>query len=118
MSKRANKRKTIYTNPPLEALETECREGEVSFSARLGDIVERYDALMKLTNAPELTDIEKMILGEVVLGSVVSPTTVRYMHESVMDAATGTEDERKALHDKIKNWSPIERIAAIESLGI
>jgi len=114
-------RKTVWMNQPLEKLAKECgkangREGK--FSARLGDVVERFDIIMKLTPAPEITDIEKMILGEVVCGSALSALTVKYMHESIMDAATGTEEERMTLRDKVITWSAAERIAAIESLGV
>ncbi|MDT2262233.1 hypothetical protein P7H06_25885 [Paenibacillus larvae] len=73
---------------------------------------------MKLTPVPELSDIEKMILGEVVCGSVLSTVAVKYMPESIMDAATGTAEERMTLRDKVITWSAAERIAAIESLGV
>ncbi|AUS03581.1 hypothetical protein BN12_30 [Paenibacillus phage BN12] len=114
-------RKHIWMNPPLVKLAAECgkangREGK--FSARLGDVVERFDIIMKLTPAPEMNDIEKMILGEVVCGSALSPVTIKYMPESIMDAATGTEEEREALSRKVTTWSAAERIAAIESLGV
>ncbi|MDT2262329.1 hypothetical protein P7H06_26525 [Paenibacillus larvae] len=114
-------RKQIWMNPPLEKLAEKCgkangREGK--FSARLGDVVERFDILMKLTPVPELSDIEKMILGEVVCGSVLSTVAVKYMPESIMDAATGTAEERMTLRDKVITWSAAERIAAIESLGV
>lgn len=113
-------RKQIWMNPPLERLANECgkakgRDGK--FSARLGDIVERYEIIMKLTPAPELSDVEKMILGEVIYGSALTPTTVKYMNEAVMDAATGSENDRKNLSAKIQIWSAAERVAAIESIG-
>ncbi|ARF67196.1 hypothetical protein B7C51_04290 [Paenibacillus larvae subsp. pulvifaciens] len=114
-------RKHIWMNPPLERLAEECgkakgRDGR--FSARLGNVVEKFDIIMKLTPTPELSDIEKMILGEVICGSALSPVTVKYMPESIMDAATGTEEERMTLRDKVITWSAAERIAAIESLGV
>ncbi|MCY9511422.1 hypothetical protein M5W68_21570 [Paenibacillus larvae] len=114
-------RKQIWMNPPLERLAAKCgkangREGK--FSARLGDVVERFDIIMKLTPTPELSDTEKMILGEVVCGSVLSTVTVKYMPESIMDAATGSEADRMTLRDKVITWSAAERIAAIESLGV
>ncbi|QHZ52292.1 hypothetical protein [Paenibacillus larvae] len=114
-------RKHIWMNPPLERLAAECgkangREGK--FSARLGDVVERFDIIMKLTPAPEMNDIEKMILGEVVCGSALSVVTVKYMPESIMDAATGTAEEREILSSKVGGWTAAERIAAIESLGV
>ncbi|MEV2729561.1 hypothetical protein ABNC73_12905 [Paenibacillus larvae] len=114
-------RKTVWMNQPLEKLAKECgkangREGK--FSARLGDIVERFDIIMKLTPIPELSDIEKMILGEVVCGSTLSPVTVKYMPKSIVDAATGTPEERETLSRKVEGWSAAERIAVIESLGV
>jgi hypothetical protein len=114
-------RKQIWLNPPLERLVIECgkakgRDGK--FSARLGDIVERYEVIMKLTETPEFTDTEKMILSEVVCGSVINPTTIRHMSESIMDCATGTQEERLALKKIIEELSPAERISTIESLGV
>jgi len=113
-------RKQIWMNPPLERLAEQAtgkgRDG--TFSHRLGDIVERYEVIIKLTTAPELTDTEKMIIGEVVCGSIINPTTIRHMGESVMDCASGTNEERKVLRDKIIKLSPSERIALIESLGL
>ena len=114
-------RKTIWLNPPLERLVDQCgdakgRDGK--FSRRLGDIVERYEAIIKNTSVPELTADEKMIIGEIICGSVVTPLTIKYMHESVLDCASGTADERQVLSDKIAMWSAAERVAVIESLGL
>ncbi|MCG7407673.1 hypothetical protein MH117_09580 [Paenibacillus sp. ACRRX] len=110
-------RKQIWMNPPLEKLAEECgkakgRDGK--FSTRLGDIVERYDLIMRLTPAPELSDNELMIMGEVILGSALTTVSLKYMHESILDAASGTADERQALHGKATSWSIAERIALIE----
>lgn len=113
-------RKNIWMNPPLERLAEQAigkgRDG--TFSRRLGDIVERYEVIMRLTPAVELSDTEKMILGEVVCGSVINPTTIRHLPESVMDCATGSPEERAVLRDKVIKLSPAERIALIESLGL
>jgi len=121
MEKKEPKNKTIWMNPPLKRLHKELGEAkgrEGKFSRRLGDIVERYGVIMSLTRVPDMTNTEKMILGEVVCGSVLSPTTIKYMDESVIDAATGTDTEPAALSKKIASWSPAERIAAIESLRV
>lgn len=114
-------RKQIWMNPPLERLNEQCgkakgRDGQ--FSRRLGDIVERYDVLIKLTPVPELTDEEKMILGVVICGGVLSHLTVKYMDESVIESGAGNADTLKQLSDKVRSWSMAERIAVIESLGI
>jgi hypothetical protein len=107
-------------NGPLEKLVEEVgkasgRAGK--FSARLGDIVERYDLIIRLTPVPELSDVEKMILKEVVCGGNLSPTLIRHMSESVMDC-TGNIDERIALRDKIVLLTPAERIAVIEAMDL
>jgi len=114
-------RKSIWLNPPLERLVAQCgtakgRDGK--FSRRLGEIVERYDTIMKLIPVPDITDTEKMIIGKIICGSVITPLTIRRMDESVMDCATGTAAERQALAEKISSWSVTERLAIIESLGI
>lgn len=113
-------RKQIWLNPPLERLAEQAtgkgRDG--TFSRRLGDIVERYEVIMKLTSVPELTDTEKMILGEVICGSVINPTTIRHMSESILDCATGTNDERQKFSKTIADLTPAERIALIELLGL
>lgn len=107
-------RKNIYMNPPLDQLLEETKPGK--FSQRIGDVVERYNIIMKLTDLPELTEDETMIMSEVICGSAITPTMIRSMHWSVMDAQ-GSEDTKKNLADKIEQLSPAERIKLIESLG-
>jgi len=114
-------KKTIWMNDSLIKLAADVgnakgRAGK--FSARLGDIVERYELVIRLTPVPELSDIEKTILDEVILGSTLTPTTIRYMPEAIMDCDAGSVDERISLHDKIASWTPAERIAVIEALGL
>lgn len=118
-------KKTIWLNPPLMNLLGELEDASNpkdrrsgKFSRCLGDIVERYDVIMKLTPVPDLTDDEKMIIGEVFCGSVISPLTINRIDESIMYCATGTEAERQALAKKVASWSVAERMAVIESLGI
>lgn len=115
-------RKQIWMNPPLERLAVKCqptdgpaRGRDGTFSRRLGDIVERFEAIMANTTVPIMSDEEKMILGAAVSGSVLSPVTIRYLHEGIADlgisGATG-------LAFRAQGWTAAERIAAIESLGI
>ena len=114
-------RKQIWMNPPLERLAEQCkpargRDGQ--FSRRLGDIVERYEAIIKVTPVPDLTEEETMILGAVICGSPVSSLTIKYMDESILESGASTAENRQQLAEKIKSWSVAERVAAIESLGI
>lgn len=107
-------RKNIYMNPPLNQLLETTEQGK--FSQRIGEVVERYDIIIKLTEIPEFTESEIMILSEVVCGSVVSPAMIRGMHLNVIDAQ-GDKDVKKALADKIEQLTPAQRIKLIESLG-
>ena len=115
--------KQIWMNPPLEKLAKECREGggkgrNGMFSARLGDIVERFDAIMKNTAAPELTDDEKMIIGVVFGSGNVSLLAIRYMGDSIIDTGAAPLDQLKALAEKANGWTAAEKVALIESLGL
>ena len=117
-------RKQIWLNPPLERLLSRLddasdpknrRSGQ--FSRRLGDIVERYDILIKQTPLPELTDEEMFIMSEVICGSVINDLKIKYLADGILDCATGTPESRKALFAKVAEWTPAERLALIESMG-
>lgn len=118
--------KNVWLNPPLERLKEKIdkenkgkKAGRAGgFSAKLGDIVERYEAIVALTKVPELSDTETYILGEVLCGSVIDVNFVERMHVWIMDCATGTDDEKKALFERASTWTPAERISLIESLGL
>lgn len=119
--KEVEMRETVWMNDPLLDLKEQLDAEGLGdgFSQRLGDIVERYQVIMKLTPAIELTDIEKMIIGESICSSVLTPEKIRRMHDYLMDCEDiGTFDERKALHDKIESVDAAGRIAIIESLGL
>jgi len=107
--------KTIWLNPPLERLADECGRGNTGragrFSARLGDIVERYTALMAVATMPVLTHEELMILSATVAGSVVTPTMIRCLSDMVGD--TGLAGA-KVLCAKIDTWDTLTKMAAIE----
>lgn len=90
----------------------------LTLAAAMAIAAERYEVIMKLTPVPELAEAEKLIINEIICGSVISPLTIKRMDESVAYCATGTEAERHALAEKISGWSVAERMAVIESLGI
>ena len=113
--------KTIWMNPPLEKLAEECSQDKNNtgrngkFSRRIGDIVERYDVIIKLTPPPNLTVEERMILGIVICGKPVSPIMLRHMGESILDSNAAPEEELKALAKRANSWSAAEKILVIES---
>lgn len=51
-----------------------------------------------------------------VMGSIPTPQMLAGMEWSVMDAATGTEAEKKALADKIRRIPVPERMALVEAV--
>lgn len=117
--------KTIWMNPPLEKLNaslndasspSDRRKGQ--FSQRLGDIVERYDAILKNTAAPELTADEKMIIGVVFGSGNVSPLAIRHMGDSIIDTGAAPIDQLKELAAKANDWTAAEKVALIEALGL
>lgn len=110
-------RKQIWMNPPLEKLADQFKDKtrNGTFSRRLGDIVERYEAIMANTTVPAMTDEEKMVLGAAVCGSMLTPVAIRYLHESIADLGIAGAKE---LAERVQQWTAAERIAAIESLGI
>ncbi len=117
--------KTIWMNPPLEKLNASLNDASSpadrrkgQFSQRLGDIVERYDAILKNTAAPELTADEKMVLGVAFGSGNVSPVSIRHMGDSIIDTGAAPHEQLKALADKANTWTAAEKIAAIESLGL
>ena len=111
------KTKQVYMNDPLVGLEAETKESGGSFSARLGEIVERYQILLTLEKVPDFTDEEMDILNEVVFCNKIDRRKIRGLHLDVLDAATGTREERDALSRKVKEMGAGARLALIERLG-
>lgn len=111
------KTKQVYMNAPLVGLEAETKEGGESFSARLGEIVERYQTLLDLEKLPDFSEDEMEILNEVIWGNIVNRRKVRGLHLDVLDAATGTQAARNALSAKVAEMTVGQRLKLIETLG-
>lgn len=110
------KTKQVYMNTPLVRLEAETKEGGESFSARLGEIVERYQMILDLEALPEFSEDEMEILNEVIWGNIVNRRKVRGLHLDVLDAATGTQAARNALSAKVAEMTVGQRLALIEKM--
>ena len=102
----ASKTKQIYMSSALTELETEVKKSGGSFSARLGEIVERYGILLDLEELPEC-----------VCGATIDRRKVRGLHLDVLDAASGTAEEREELSRKVAEMGAGQRLALIERLG-
>ena len=114
-------KRTIYMSEPLERLAEETRGDSrrtSGFSRRLGEIVERYQIMLELDTPPELTEAELAIMGEVLYGAVIDRRKIRGLHLDVLDAATGTPDDRKQLSAKIEGLTAGQKLALIEKIGI
>ena len=111
------KTKQVYMNAPLVGLEAETKESGGSFSARLGEIVERYGILIDIEELPDFSEAETEILSEVICGAGVDRRKIRGLHLDVLDAATGTAEERNALSGKVEKMTAGQRLKLIETLG-
>ena len=111
------KTKQVYMNPALAGLEADVKETGASFSARLGEIVERYGILIELEELPDFSEAETEILSEVICGSVIDRRKVRGLHLDVLDAALGTQEERETLSRKVEEMGAGQRLTLIERLG-
>lgn len=107
-------RKNIYMNPPLQRLleKTEQR----GFSAALGNIIERYEILLELSELPAFSDEEINILSESICGSIVDRRKIRGLHLDVLDCV-GDENIKFDLSKKIEKMEIGAKLALIEKLG-
>lgn len=114
-------KRTIYMSDPLVRLAEKTRGDSrrtSGFSRRLGEIVERYQIMLDLDTLPELTDTELEIMGEVLCGAVIDRRKIRGLHLDVLDAAVGSDDDRKQLYKKIEALTAGQRLALVESLNL
>lgn len=114
-------KRTIYMSEPLERLADETRGDSrrtSGFSRRLGEIVERYQIMLDLDTPPDLTDTELSIMGEVLAGAIIDRRKIRGLHLDVLDAATGSDEDRKQLSKKIEALTAGQRLTLVESMGL
>lgn len=104
-------------SPALTELETEMKAKGESFSARLGEIVERYGILLSLEEVPEFTEDEIEVLSEMVCSSYINCRKVHGLHLDALDVASGTPEIRSAVSAKIEKMTAGQRITLIEKMG-
>ena len=109
--------KQIYMNEPLRSIEEEAKGAGWSFSARLGEIVERYNIIMDMEQLPDFSEGEIMILSEVICGGAIDRRKVRGLHLDVLDASTGAREAREALSAKVAAMTAGQRLKLIEDMG-
>ena len=108
-------KKTVYMNDPLIRLSEQTPDG--GFSRRLGEIVERYDIIMKLTPDPPKFSREEMhILGEVLAGAKISAGFIHSLGFEIQDSVVETPEIRENLAKKINRMMTAEKIKMIETL--
>lgn len=109
------KKTSVNMSLPLTKLKEKTLEDNVPFSGRVSDIVERYEAVVANTVAPEVSDEEVSILSEVFMGSVLTATKLKYLHEEILECVSGTEESRQKLSERVQTWSPIEKVMFLET---
>lgn len=109
--------KTISMGGAIEALSDKMKQEGGNFSARLDEIVERYQMILDLEELPEFSEEEMDILNEITWGNKIDRRKVRGLHLDVLDAATGTWEEREELSRKVAEMGAGARLALIERLG-
>mgnify|MGYP000997529189 CR=1 FL=1 len=110
-------KKTISTGANIDRLDAEVKAAGGNFSARLDEIVERYQILLDLEALPDFSEEETEILSEVICGAGVDRRKVRGLHLDVLDAASGTQEEREELSRKMEEMGAGARLALIERFG-
>lgn len=110
-------RKTISTGENIDRLDAEVKAVGGNFSARLDEIVERYQILLTLEEVPDFNEDEIDILSEMVCGSYINCRKVRGLHLDALDVASGTEESRRAVSEKIEKMTAGQRLALIEKMG-
>ena len=109
-------KKTIYMNDPLYRLNEQTPGG--SFSRRLGEIVERYDIIMKLTlKTPKFSKEEMHILNDVLTGAKISTGFIHSLGFEIQDSVVETPEIRENLAKKINRMTTAEKVKIIETLG-
>ena len=109
--------KTISMGGAIEALSDKMKQEGGNFSARLDEIVERYQMILDLEELPEFSEEEMDILNEITWGNKIDRRKVRGLHLDVLDAASGTAEEREELSRKVAEMGAGQRLALIERLG-
>lgn len=109
-------KKMISMGASVEALAEKMRRERGNFSGRLDEIVERYNILLDLETLPDFSAQEIAILAETIGGSAVDRRRVRGLHLDIIDAATGTSQERDILSAKIEGMTAGQRLKLIETL--
>ena len=72
--------------------------------------------MLDLDTLPELTATELAIMGEVLCGAVIDRRKIRGLHLDVLDAAVGSDDDRKLLSEKIEALTAGQRLVLVENL--
>ena len=105
-------RKDLWMNPPLERV----LKSATNFSRRLGDIVDRYELILKSAEAPIITKKERMILIDAFGSTIINETAIKNMDENILQSQVGTQEERKELAEKITRLNIVEKILIIEKI--
>jgi hypothetical protein len=110
-------KKSIYIAPPLTKLLKNRPQSE-SLPGRVDQIFERYTSVLD-GEAIELTDSETHILGNCLMGSLVSPLLIRHLVDELDDSefADQPDDAFRSLREKLVVATDPQLVATVEQLG-
>jgi hypothetical protein len=109
------KRSTVYFGPPLAALTADLK-GSESVSGRINRTAERYLELVK-RHGLDLTEPERLILGNCLSGSWAEPLMIRHLADEVEDSEFADRPDAQALIAKLRGASFADLLATVEQLG-
>lgn len=109
------KKSSVYFGPPLAALTADLK-GSESVSGRLNRVAERYLELLK-RHGLDLTEAERLILGNCLSGSFCEPLMIRHLADEVEDSEFAGQPEARDLIVKLRGASFSDLLATVEQLG-
>lgn len=111
------KKASVYFGPPLETLTADLK-GSESVSGRLNRAAERYMEIIA-RHGIELTEGERVILGNCLSGSWAEPLLIRHLADEVEDseAFADGDPDAKTLVEKLSGASFADLVATVERMG-
>ena len=103
--------------PGLRADLERCRDSQ-GVTGRLNQIWDRYAALIQRDALP-LTEDEKLLLSQSMMGSLVEPLLIRHLDQEIQDTAEYEQGDAvaRSLVDKLQAATYGQKLATLEKLG-
>lgn len=105
------KKTSVYVGDPIQRVKERLRDANsnLTLSARLNQMAERYVAFVVDADTPHLTQRELNEIRHSLQGMDITPNIIRGLDSLLTTDATA---------DKVERLTPVERLALIERLGL